>query len=169
MPKRAITPDDRRPGELYTLTTPYGTVTVSNAGRTVTFELFSDVKQSMHNTALFNYLQKLRQRGITRYNTDHLHLRGRDRTLDLNRGKARLDLVYEDRGRIIECELKTRREIGLDVTAKQLIEMVKYCENLQLLVPRGAMEEAATVLNILNLDHRVTIVPYDYFEDEEDE
>jgi hypothetical protein len=154
-----------RPQDAYTLSTPYGLVTIANGGRSVTFELFSDVKQSVHNTALFGYLQRLRQHGVTRYNSDHIHIRGRDRTLDLVRGKARLDLVYESKGRIIECELKTRRELGLETTALQLKELIKYCERLQLLVPRGCLDEAATILGMLGMDGRITIVPYDYLEE----
>jgi hypothetical protein len=157
-----------RPQDAYSLSTPYGVVTIAHDGRSITFELFSDVRQSIHNTALFNYLQRLKQQGITRYNTDHLNIKGRDRTLSLDRGKARLDLVYEQRGKLIECELKTRREIGLELTARQLTELVKRCENLQLLVPRGCTEEAAIILNMLNLDHRITIVAYDYVEEGED-
>src|SRR3972149_10025276 len=155
---------EKGPQDTYSLATPYGIVTISNGGRRVEFELFSDVKQSVHNTALFGYLQRLRQCGITRYNSDHVYIRGRDRTLDLTRGKARLDLAYEDKGRIMECELKTRRELGLETTAIQLKEFVKHCEHLQLLVPRGCLEEAATILGMLNMDSRVTIVPYDYVE-----
>lgn len=158
----------RKLDESYTLSTPYGLVIVSNHGRKVTFELYEDIRQSMHNTALFNYTQRLRQRGITRWNTDHLHISGRDRTLDLKRGKAVLDLVYESRGKLYECELKTRREIGLEVTAQQLTELTRHVERLQLLVPRGCLDEAAQILAVLNLDHKITIVPYDYFEDETD-
>lgn len=168
MQERAITPFGHRPTGTYSLATPYGTVSVSNNGRSVTFELFDDVKQSVHSTSLFTYLQRLRQEGVTRYNVDHLNIAGRDRTLDLRRGKARLDLVYEHRGIIVECELKTRREIGLETTAQQLTELVKRCEHLQLLVPRGSMDEAATILNMLNLDSRVNIVPYDYVEEYRD-
>jgi len=153
--------------DTYTVSTPYGTVTISDGGRKVTFELYSDIRQSRHNTALFAYLQQLKKQGVTRYNTDHLNLAGRDKSLSLTRGKAKLDLVYEQRGKIYECELKTSREIGLDLTARQLMEFAKYCERLIVLVPRGCIEEMATILHMINLDHRITIAPYDSFEDEE--
>jgi hypothetical protein len=153
--------------DAYSLATPYGTVTVSQGGRSVAFELYSDVRQSMHTSALFSYLQRLRQKGVSRFNTDHIHINGRDRTLDLNRGKARLDLIYEQHGKLVECELKTRREIGLEVTAQQLIELTKHCERLHLLVPRGCLEEAATILGMLNLDHKIIIEQYDFLEEDE--
>jgi hypothetical protein len=153
--------------DAYSVSTPYGVVTISDGGRRVVYELYSDIRQSRHNTALFTYVQELRRKGITRFNTDHLNLPGRDRTLGLSRGKAKLDLVYEKAGKIYECELKTSREIGLDVTAQQLMEFTKYCDQLWLLVPQGCLEEAATVVSILNLSHKIRVAPYDQAEEDE--
>ena len=153
--------------DTYTVSTPYGTVTISEGGRKVTFELYSDVRQSRHNTALFTYVQHLLKTGLTRFNTDHLNVPGRDKTLSLTRGKAKLDLAYVKNGKLHECELKTSREIGLDLTAIQLKELVKYCEHLIVLVPRGCMEEMATILHMINLDHYIAIQPYDEFEEEQ--
>ncbi len=161
------TPTPARAMDTYTVSTPYGTVTISDGGRKVTFELYSDIRQSRHNTALFAYLQQLKKQGVTEYNTDHLNLAGRDRTLSLTRGKAKLDLVYRHRGKIYECELKTHREVGLDITAIQLTEFAKYCEHLIVLVPRGSMEDMATILHMINLDHRIAVQPYDATEAEE--
>ncbi len=161
------TPAPQRPMDTYTVSTPYGTVTISDGGRKITFELYSDIHQSRHNTALFGYLQQLKKQGVTQYNTSHLNLIGRDRSLPLKRGKARLDLVYVQNGKTYECELKTNREVGLDITAIQLKELAKYCEHLIVLVPRGSMEEMATILHMINLDHRIAIQPYDSTEDEE--
>lgn len=160
-------PTPARPMDTYTVSTPYGTVTISDGGRKVSFELYSDIHQSRHNTALFAYLQQLKKQGVIRYNTDHLNIVGRDRTLGLKRGKAKLDLVYEFRGKTYECELKTSREIGLDLTATQLTEFAKHCERLIVLVPRGCIEEMATILHMINLDHRIAVQPYDSVEDEE--
>ncbi|GAI83458.1 unnamed protein product, partial [marine sediment metagenome] len=70
-------------------------------------------------------------------------------------------------GKLHECELKTSREIGLDITAIQLKELAKHCEQLTVLVPRGCMEEMSTILNMINLVRLITIQPYDSFEDEE--
>lgn len=161
------TPTPARPMDTYAISTPYGTVTISEGGRKVTFELYSDVRQSRHNTALFAYLQQLKKQGVTNYNTDHLNITGRDRSLSLTRGKSKLDLVYRQKSRIYECELKTSREIGLDLTAQQLTELAKHCENLIVLVPRGCIEEMATILNMINLDHFIAIQPYDSLGDED--
>ncbi|GAH69019.1 unnamed protein product, partial [marine sediment metagenome] len=75
-------------------------------------------------------------------------------------------LVYNHQGKIYECELKTSREIGLDITAIQLKELAKHCQNLIVLVPRGCTEEMATILNMINLDRLVVIRPYDSFEED---
>jgi len=161
------TPTPARPMDTYSVSTPYGIVVISDGGRRIAFELYSDVRQSRHNAALFTYVQQLKKRGVTRFNTDHLHLTGRDRTLALTRGKAKLDLVYEFKGKIYECELKTNREIGLDITAQQLTEMAKHCTRFIVLVPRGSMEDMATILHMINLDQHVAIEPYDAVEGEE--
>jgi len=147
--------------DTYTVSTPYGTVTISEGGRKVMFELYSDVRQSRHNAALFAYLQQLIKQGVEKFNTDHLNLTGRDKTLALTRGNAKLDLIYVHKGKTYECELKTNREIGLDTTAQQLTEMAKYCERLIVLVPRGSTEDMATILQMLNLTGRIAIQPYD--------
>jgi len=162
------TPSPGRPMDTYTVSTPYGTVTISDAGRKVTFELYSDIHQSRHNNALFTYLEQLKKRGITKYNVSHINLDGRDRSLALKRGKARLDLVYLDQGKLYECELKTNREVGLDTTAQQLVELAKYCEHLVILTPRGSMEEMSTILHMINLSHCVAIQPYDEPPEEDD-
>ena len=161
------TPAPTRPMDTYTVSTPYGTVTISDGGRKVTFELYSDIRQSRHNAALFAYLQQLIKQGVTKYNTDHLNLVGRDKSLSLTRGKAKLDLVYVQQGKTYECELKTHREVGLDLTAIQLKEMAQYCERLIVLVPRGSMEDMATILAMINLGHRIAIQPYDSPEGED--
>lgn len=161
------TPTPARPMDTYSVSTPYGVVTISDGGRKITFELYSDVRQSRHNTALFTYVQHLLKNGLIRFNTDHLNIPGRDKTLSLTRGKAKLDLAYVKNGKLHECELKTSREIGLDITAIQLKELSKYCEQLIVLVPRGCIEEMSTILNMINLTRLITIQPYDSFEDEE--
>ena len=133
------TPTPARLMDTYTVSTPYGTVTISDGGRKVTFELYSDIRQSRHNSALFAYLEQLKKQGVTHFNTDHLNIAGRDKSLSLTRGKAKLDLVYVQQGKTYECELKTNREVGLDLTAIQITELAKHCERLIVLVPRGSM------------------------------
>ena len=156
-----------RPMDTYTVSTPFGTVIISEGGRKVAFELYSDIKQSRHNQALFTYLQQLQKRGITQFNTDHITIAGRDKRLSLTRGNARLDLVYIHQGKTHECELKTSREIGLDITAQQLRELAKHCEHLIVLVPRGKMEEMSTILHMINLDRHITIEAYDNSDNED--
>jgi len=153
--------------DTYTVSTPYGTVIISDGGRKVAFELYSDIKQSRHNQALFTYIQQLIKRGVTQFNTDHITIAGRDKRLSLTRGRAKLDLVYIHQGITHECELKTSREIGLDITAQQLKEFAKHCERLIVLVPRGCIDEMSTILHMINLNQHITIEPYDSSEDEE--
>ncbi len=160
------TPTPTHPMDTYTVSTPYGTVIISDGGRRVVFELYSDIRQSKHNTALFTYISQLQKQGVTQFNTEHITIAGRDRRLSLTRGKAKLDLVYVKNGKTYECELKTSREVGLDRTAQQLQEYAKHCEHLILLVPRGCIEDANTILNMINLQHRIAVQPYDSFEDE---
>ncbi len=161
------TPAPARPMDTYTVSTPFGTVIISDGGRKVAFELYSDIRQSRHNQALFTYIQQLQKRGVSQFNTDHITIAGSDRRLSLTRGKAKLDLVYSRNGKTYECELKTSREIGLDITAQQLKELAKHCERLIVLVPRGKMEEMSTILHMINLDQRIAIEPYDSFEAED--
>jgi len=153
----------------YTLSTPYGTVSVSEGGRRVAFELFQDVRESIHHKALFHYCQGLRNRGIVRYNVAHLDLPGLDKDLDLKRGKAFLDLVYHYRGKLYECELKTHREVGIDRTATHLAELAKHCENLIVLVPAGSMPEMSTILHMIHLDQKVKVDSYDTLENDAQE
>ena len=160
-------PAPARPMDTYTVSTPFGTVIISDGGRKVAFELYSDIRQSRHNTALFTYIQQLQKRGMTQFNTDHISIAGRDRRYSLARGKAKLDLVYVSNGTTHECELKTSREIGLDITAQQLTELAKHCEHLIVLVPRGCIDEMKTILEMINLATFITITPYDSSEDEE--
>lgn len=160
-------PAPARPMDTYTVSTPFGTVIISDGGRKVAFELYSDIRQSRHNQALFTYIQQLLKRGVTQFNTDHISIAGRDKRLTLTRGKAKLDLVYVHNGKTYECELKTSREIGLDITANQLREFARHCEHLIVLVPRGCTEDMASILQIINLDSRISIQPYDTLEDED--
>jgi len=154
-------PAPGRPMDTYTVSTPFGTVIITDGGRRVSFELYSDIRQSRHNQALFVYIQQLQKQGITQFNTDHITIAGRDRRLGLAKGKARLDLVYIDQGKTYYCELKTNREIGLDITAQQLRELAKYCDPLIVLVPRGCIEEMSTILHMINLYHKIAVQPYD--------
>lgn len=159
--QRAI---DRATG--YTVSTPYGTLTFSRDGRSFKFELYGDVRESIHHKALFSYYQSLRQRGVVKINVDHLDLPDLDKTLDLKRGKARLDMAYYRNGKIHEVELETHRQIGIDQTRIQMLELVKHCQNLVIVVPRRDMENAYTVLEMIGIKNQVTVDTYEILEDE---
>jgi hypothetical protein len=148
------------------VSTPFGLVTIADNGRRVTFEIYDDIRQSIHHRALFSYYQQLTRRGITQINVDHLQLPGLDRRLNLKRGKARLDCCYIDRGKLHEVELKTHREIGLDTTREQLLELVKHCQDLILVVPRADIENATTVLSLIQLQHKVKVDTYELYDEE---
>jgi hypothetical protein len=150
----------------YQVSTPYGLVTISDEGRRITFELYPDVRESIHHKALFSYVQQLRRRGVIQLNVDHLELSGLDRALSLKRGKAVIDLVYKHRGELHEVELKTHREVGLEVTARQLKELAAHCEHLTVVVPRRDMENMQQILAILHLDLNVKVDTYELLEDE---
>ncbi|MBA7695207.1 hypothetical protein ES703_103829 [subsurface metagenome] len=149
------------PPDAYTISTPYGQVIITDHGRAVTFHIWDDVKQSEHNAALFRYVEHLHQSGIERINADHISLPYLRPDIPLVRGDRKLDVVYYKGPRIFECELKTRRELGLDVTARHLRDLVKRCENLVLLVPTTELEEARIILEIIELTGRITIDTYE--------
>jgi len=151
----------------YQITTPYGLVTVSEDGRRITFALWEDVRQSIHHKALFSYYQQLIRRGVNIVNVDHLDLPNLDRRQPLTRGKARIDLLYQSNGRLHEVELKTHREIGLDVTARQLEELVKHCENLIVVVPRSDVEEMRTILGLIGIEKQITVDTYELSDEDE--
>ena len=151
----------------YQLATPYGTVSITEDGRRITFQLYEDVRESIHHKALFGYYQQLIDSGITKINVDHLDLPNLDRSLNLRRGKAKLDLCYIKHGRLLEVELKTHREIGLDVTSIQLKELSKHCQNFIVVVPRRDQEEMDTVLKLIGLDRAVTVDTFEMLDIED--
>lgn len=157
----------QKPPEAFSLATPYGVLTISNRGRTISFELFDDIRQSEHNIALHNYVQQLKRKGITKFNNDHIAIPGANRTYSLTRGKARLDLVYYYQGKIHEVELKTSQQLGGDRTRKQLDELVKHCHNLTLVVKRANTEEAQTIINMIGLQTRIKVDSYEIYEEED--
>ena len=145
------------PPDAYTISTPYALVIITDHGRSVTFTIWDDVKESEHNAALFRYVEHLHHSGIDRINADHISLPYLRPDIPLVRGNRKLDVVYYVGPRIFECELKTRRELGLDVTARHLRDLVKSCENLIVLVPRDEFEEARIILEIIGLTGKIKI------------
>lgn len=151
----------------YQIATPFGLVTVSEDGRRLTFALWEDIHQSTHHRALFSYYQQLIKRGLTVVNVAHLDLPNLDRSQPLRRGKAIIDLLYEREGRLHEVELKTHREVGLDVTARQLDELAHNCENLTVVVPRRDVENMRTILGLIGIEKLVTIDTYELSDEDE--
>lgn len=145
------------PPDAYTISTPYGQVIISDQGRSVTFQIWDDVKQSEHNAALYRYVEHLHQSGVERINADHISLPYLRPDIPLTRGPRKLDVVYFKGPRIFECELKTRRELGLEVTARHLRDLSKYCQNLIVLVPRDEQEEARIILEVIQLTDKVKV------------
>jgi len=150
----------------YQVSTPYGLVSIADSGRRITFQLWDDVRESMHDKALFSYYQILRRRGIAEINLDHLAIPGLNRRLPLKRGHAKLDLVYKHRGQLHEVELKTHREVGLDITARQIEELATHCESLTIVTPRRDTEDMHTILTMMGLDKLITLDTYELLEDE---
>jgi hypothetical protein len=152
----------------YQVSTPYGTVTITDNGRRVAFELYPDIRQSIHHKALFSYYNQLVARNILQINLDHLDIKGLDKSLDLRRGNKVLDCVYVERGQLHEIELKTHREIGLEQTARQLKEFVKTCTNLTIVVPRTDLVNMQNVLIAIGISEKVKVDTYDIREPESD-
>jgi hypothetical protein len=142
------------------VSTPFGIVSILNNGRRVIIDLYPDVRQSIHHKALFSYVNNVLRLGVDSFNVSHIFIDGADPALELKRGKSIIDFVYMKSGRIHEVELKTHREIGLDITAKQLKDLALNCQNLILAVPRLDAENASTVLNILGIAEKVKV---DYY------
>jgi hypothetical protein len=150
----------------YQVSTPYAMISIAEDGRKITIELWPDVRQSIHHKALFSYYQQLTRKGVLQINVDHLDIAGLDKSLDLKRGKAKLDMVYIHRSQLHEVELKTHREVGLDVTRLQLMELVKHCSNLIIVVPRRDMENMRTILTMLKLQDKAKVDCYEILEEE---
>lgn len=121
------------------INTEYVTVTVSEDGKHIEIDLADDVKISRHQKQLKAYVDKLYNTGIKKINADQLSMPYLNKSLKLTRGKRRLDLVYYKDGRIHECEFKTRRECGLDITYHQIEDMKKHCKNFILLIPQSEL------------------------------
>ena len=121
------------------ISTEYVTVTVTEDGKEITIKLADGVKISRHQNQLRAYVEKLYSQGIKKINADQISLPYLNRGLNLIRGNRRLDLVYYKEGRIHECEFKTRRECGLDITYHQIEDMKKHCQNFILLIPQSEL------------------------------
>ena len=142
-----------------TIMTKYAVIRIYDDGRRVEHELHDSIKQSNHHPALTEHVKKLIKRGISNFNCDHISADFCNRSLDLKRGNKKLDLIYHDGTKFIECELKTEGETGLNRTYEQLEQMSQHCQNLVLLVPRHKIEFCREMLKNRNIN-RVTIDTY---------
>lgn len=121
------------------ISTEYVTVTVAEDGKEINIKLADGVKISRHQNQLRSYVERLYESGVKRINADQITLPYLDKSLNLSRGNRRLDLVYYKNKRIYECEFKTRRECGLDITYNQIEDMKKHCTNFILLIPQSEL------------------------------
>lgn len=131
--------------------TDYFIITVSDEGKNINIQLQNGVKCNRHHNDLLRYVEYLYKSGVDSIRADHIDLPYFHKNINLKRGNRRLDIVYYIDGRIYECEFKTKREIGLDITYSQLKQQQQFCENLILLCPRSEMEYAQHCLNVLGI------------------
>lgn len=129
-------------------------------GRGFNVRLQQHIKAAPHNQALIRYVKKLYDSGVERINADQISLDFLDRSLNLIRGNRRIDIVYIKNNRIVECELKTDYECGLDRTYKQLKEQQPHCENLTLLVPLNRVEDVRKILKLKKL-YKINVDTYE--------
>lgn len=141
--------------------TDYFTVSVSEDGRHLAIDLSPDVKQNPHAIALRGFVNYLHNLGVERINADHIGSEFLDRSIKLERGNRRLDLVYYHNNRWYECELKTLYECGLNRTYKQVQDQAKYCDTLTLLVPRDQIEYVNSNLKTYNIQN-IVVDTYEY-------
>lgn len=149
-----------RKGE-YSINTEYFTVFVQKKGRRIVIELNEGVSASRHNMMLLRYVKQIYKKGVDRINADHITLPFLDRSISVWRGKRKVDVVYFKNGIKYDCEIKTEREVGSDRTYKQLAELAKNCENLTLVVPQSAVENAKKNLHIFKLDSAIKIEAFE--------
>lgn len=140
--------------------TDYGTLTIYQSGRSIQWDINPNIKAPEHHNALRRYVEKLHDEGIENINCDHVTYPWINKQLPLARGNRRLDIVYYDRGRIFEVELKPARDVGINRTYVQLKEMMQHCENLIFLVPTSHKQVAEENIRLMKLN-RVTVDTYD--------
>lgn len=164
---QVTTPEWKRkqPGEVWQIkegvyATPYGWIEISRRGKSVSFNLFANMRPSAHDRALLNVVIQLYRAGVEDINADHLTLPFFDEGLDLPRGKRRLDFVYHHNGTLHECELLTRREVGLDRTWAQVRDLLRWCQHLELWVPKTDEANTHEVLTMLGLFGKLKVITY---------
>lgn len=141
--------------------TPYGWLEISRGGKSVSFHLFANMKASNHDKNLLNVVMQLYRAGIKEINADHLNLPFLDRGLDLRRLNRTLDFVFIANGKLHECELATRRQIGLDSTWRKVRDLLSSCKNLEVWIPKAEQTNAHEILTITGLHGKLDLVTYE--------
>lgn len=145
----------------FVLETPFVTVRISPDGRHFELHVNEGVNVGHHHQQLKRYVAHLNHQGVDRINADHVGFDFLDRSINLNRGKRRLDLVYFKKGIMYECELKGPKEIGLNRTWQQVDDMARHCSMLTLLVPRDKIEFVNANLELLK-NKNVVVDTYEF-------
>lgn len=146
--------------KIETIVTEYFTISVFDDGKHIEIDLADGVKVLRHQKYLRAYVEKLYQSGIKKINADQIKLPYLDKSISLLRGNRRLDLVYYKNGRLMECEFKTKRECGLDITYNQIKEQKRHCQNFILLVPSSELIYVQDTIRLLKIKG-ITIDNYD--------
>lgn len=78
--------------------------------------------------------------------------------IQLNVGRARIDVIAYDGFKYQYYEVKTLPELASDHTRRQLLEYSRELEHFHLVVPPEAVSRAKDVIRLLGLVGRVTLV-----------
>lgn len=148
-------------GKNFELNTPYISIKVSPDGRHMEIDVNPNVRMTYHHHHLQRYVHWLHGQGIDRINADHISADFLDRSLDLTRGKRRLDIVYYKGEKMYECEFKGPKEVGLNRTWQQINEMARHCNVVTMLVPRDKMDFCKTQLEHIK-NKNVVVDTYEY-------
>lgn len=141
--------------------TPYGWIDIDRGGKSVSFHLFTNMRPSAHDRALLSTVLQLYRAGATEINADHLDLPFLDKGLTLQRAKRVLDFVYYASGKLHEAELVSRRQVGLDSTWQKVRDLLPWCKNLELWIPKSEEVNAHEILTMLGLFGKLAIITYE--------
>lgn len=148
-------------GQNLNISSDYLIINMHEDGRGFSVRMQEGVSRSPHFIALQAYVQKIHESGVERINADHMTFDFLDRSLDLRRGKRKLDVVYLKDGKLYECELKTGREVGINRTWDQVKDQAKFCDTLTLLVPTDKIEWCKDMISSFQINN-VVVDSYEY-------
>jgi len=144
--------------------TPYGWIDIDRGGKSVSFHLYSDMRASAHDRALLSVVMQLHRGGVEQINVDHLDLPFLDKALTLVRANRRLDFVYYANRTLHECELLSRRQVGLESTCEKIRDLLNWCTTLEIWIPKKEEVNAHEVLTIAGLFGKVQVITYEEVE-----